>query len=140
MELEVIGSGHIFEFLKANISEEIMILNPNLEPARKYKCTSKYCSSLIYNWHGELDNCYVRSGIIINEDEVITCHYSLGGLPDSATCSRVIGNVFYCFEKGLIILETEVIGDDAKWYRPHFSFNDEQMVHFVRNKMVIQTI
>ncbi|WHT80213.1 hypothetical protein [Pseudomonas rhodesiae] len=140
MELVVISGMQIFNLLQKNMTNEVIILNSNLEPARKYKCTSKYSSSLIYNWHSEIGNYYAWSGIIINEDAVITFHYSLGGLPDGATSNRVIGNAFYCREKDLIILETEVIGDDAKWHRPHLSFDDEQMLDFVKHKMVIQLI
>lgn len=140
MELVVISGLQIFNFLKKNMTDEVMILNPKLQPARKYITSAKCSSSLLYSWSSEIDNYSIWSAFTISNDEVITYHHSIGGIPDVVTGNRVIGNVFYCLEKGLIILETDVIGDDAKWYRPHLSFDDEQILDFVKHKMVIKLI
>lgn len=140
MNIEVISSDYIYDFLKEKITNEVMILNSDLQPARKYQCNKDSGSSISFNWRCEMDNYFIWSAFSIRDDEVITYHHMLGGIPDGVSGHRVVGNVFYCMEKDLIILETVVIGDDVRWYMPAFSLDDEKITAFVKNKMVIQLI
>lgn len=139
MIFETINGQQMLSFLKRTLTDEVIILNSNLKPARQYQVAID-SSSVALSFHAELSGYYIWSAIRIDDEEIVAYHVSLGGIPDGISGFRRLGNVFYCRDKDLIILETEVIGDDAKWHRPHLSFDDEQMLDFVKHKMVIQLI
>lgn len=139
MIFETIDGQQMLSFLKRTLTDEVIILNSNLKPARQYQVAID-SSSVALSFHAELSDYYIWSAIRIDDEEIVAYHVSLGGIPDGISGFRRLGNVFYCRDKDLIILEVEVMGDDVKYKEICFEVDDSKIENFAKGKIVLKLI
>lgn len=139
MIFETINGQQMFRFLKNILTDEVIILNSKLKPARQYQ-VAKHGSSIALSFGAELNDYYIWSAIRIDDEEIVTYHVSLGGIPDGISGFRRLGNVFYCRDKDLIILEVEVMGDNVKYREICFEIDDSNLADFSKDKIAIKLI
>lgn len=139
MLFETITGSQMLRFLRRTLTDEVVILNSRLNPVRPYRVT-KYDSWVVLQFHAEVDDCMIWSAIKVDDEEVLTYHMALGGIPDSITGFRRLGNVFYCRDKNLIFLEVEVMGDDVKYKEICFEVDDSKIENFAKGKIVLKLI
>ncbi|MEW2924904.1 hypothetical protein [Pseudomonas juntendi] len=139
MIFETINGQQMLSFLKRTLTDEVIILNSNLKPARQYQVAIN-SSSVALSFHAELNDYYICSAIRIDDEEIVTYHVSIGGIPDGISGFRRLGNIFYCRDRGLIILEVEVMGDDVKPRQIFFEIDDSKLMDFAKNKIAMNIV